>query len=105
MAAQKMHKKSILQLKWSRNCIIVAGNINNQNPSLPVNDTKLYVSVVTLYTQENIKFLKQLEFRFKRTINWNKNLAKTKYQARNRYLDYLIDPSFQRVSLFCRLRM
>ena len=105
MAAQKMHKKSILQLKWSRNCIIVARNINNQNPSLPVNDTKLYVPVVTLYTQENIKFLKQLEFRFKRTINWNKNLAKTKYQARNRYLDYLIDPSFQRVSLFCRLRM
>ena len=60
MAAQKMHKKTILQLKWSRNCIIVSGIINNQNPSLPVNDTKLYVPVVTLYTQENVPILKKI---------------------------------------------
>ena len=89
-----------LQLKWSRNCIIVAATINNQNPTCQINDTKLYVPVVTLSTQENIKFLKQLEFGFRRTINWDKYLAKTKNQARNRYLDYLIDPSFQGVNKF-----
>ena len=50
-----------LQLKWSRNCIIVAGIANNQNPSFQINDTKLYVTVVTLSTQENIKPHKQLE--------------------------------------------
>ena len=44
-----------LQLKWSRNCIIVAGATNNQNPIFQINDTKLYVSVVTSSTQENIK--------------------------------------------------
>ena len=49
-------------------------------------------------TQENIKLLKQLEPGFKRTINWNKYQAKTTNQARNRYLDYLIDPRFQRVN-------
>ena len=40
------------QLKWSRNCVIIAGTENNQNPSFQINDTKLYVSVVTLLTQK-----------------------------------------------------
>ena len=79
-----------LQLLWSKKCIIVAGTLNNQNPSFQIIDTKLYVIVVTLSTQENIKFLKQLESGFKRTINWNKYLAKTNNQARSRYLDYSI---------------
>ena len=32
---------------------------------------------------------------FKRTTNWNKYQSKITIQERNRYLDYLIDPSFQ----------
>ena len=32
------------------------------------------------------------------TINWNKYLPKTKNQAQNRYLDYLIDSRFQGVN-------
>ena len=87
-----------LQLKRSKKCILVAGTANNQNPSFQINDTKLNVSVVTLSTQENIKLLKQLESGFKRTINWNKYLAKTTNQVQNRYLDFLIDPSFQGVN-------
>ena len=51
-----------------------------------------------LSTRLNIKLLKQLEFGFKITINWNKYLAKTTNQAQNIYLDYLIDPRFQEVS-------
>ena len=52
-----------LRLKWSRNCIIkAAGTVNNQNPTFQINNTKLYVPIVTLSTQENIKLLKQLEF-------------------------------------------
>ena len=72
-----------LQLKWSRNCIIVAGTANLQNPTFEINDAKHYVSVVTLLTQENIKRFKLLESCFKRTINWNKYLAKTTNLARN----------------------
>ena len=87
-----------LQLKWSKNCILVAGTVANKNPSFEINDTKLYVPVVTLSTQENIKLLKQLESSFKRTINWNKYLAETTNQARSRYVDYLTDPSFQGVN-------
>ena len=84
-----------LQLKWSRNCIIVASTANNLNPAFQINDTKLDVPVVTLSTHENIKLLKQLESGFKRANDWNKYLAKTSNQASGRYLDYLIDPSFQ----------
>ena len=90
--------KISLQLKWSRNCFIVAGTANNQNPTFQINDTKLYVPVVTLSNQENIKLLKQLESGFKRKINWNKYLAKTTNQERNRYLVSLTDSSFQEVN-------
>ena len=59
--------------------------------------------IPALYTQmipaqEDIKLHKQLEFSFIRTINWNKYLAKSPNQAQNRYLDYLVDPSFQGVN-------
>ena len=74
----------------------VAGAVNNQISSFQITDKKL--AVVTLSTQENIKLLKQLVSGFKWTINWNKYLAKTTNQVRNRYLDYLIDPSFHGVN-------
>ena len=86
--------KISLRLKRSRNYIAVTGTTNNPNPTFQIKDTKLYVPVVTLSTHENIIHLKQLESAFKRIINWNKYLAKTANQARTRYLDYLIDPSF-----------
>ena len=53
-----------LQLKWSSSCIIVAGAANNGNPSCQINHTKLYVPVVTLSTQENLKLFKQLKSGF-----------------------------------------
>ena len=41
----------ILQLKWSRNCIIEAGIVNDKNTTYQINDIKHYVPVVTLSTQ------------------------------------------------------
>ena len=63
-----------------------------------ITDTKLYVPVVTLSTQDNVKLLDQLKSDFKRTINWNKYQSKAAIQARNQYLDYLIGSSFQEVN-------
>ena len=60
-----------LNLNRSKNCAIVANNAN-QNIPFSITDTKLYVSVVTLLTQDNAKLLKQLKSCLKRTINWNK---------------------------------
>ena len=45
-----------LILIWSSACVIVFTNNANQNATLAVTDTKLYVPVVTLSTQENAKF-------------------------------------------------
>ena len=82
-------------LKWSKNYVLVAGIVANENPSFQISDTNFYVPVETLSTQETVKLLKQLESCFKRTINYNKCLAKTKNQARNRHFNFLIDTSFQ----------
>ena len=83
---------------WSKKCFLVAGTAANQIPDFKIIDTKLYLPVVTLSTQDNIKLVKQLESGFKRTINWNKYLSKTTNQVKNRYLDFLIDSSFQGVN-------
>ena len=58
-----------LILTWSSTCILVAANIPNQNATFAITDTKLYVPVVTLSTQENTKLLQQLKSGFKRVIN------------------------------------
>ena len=49
-----------LILTWSSTCVLVATNIANQNATFAITDTKLYVPVVALSTQENTKFLQQL---------------------------------------------
>ena len=51
--------------------------------------------VVTLSTQDNAKSLPQLKWGFKRTINWNKYLAKSELLSQYANLNHLIKPSFQ----------
>ena len=71
----------------------------NQGTTFAITDTRLYVPVLTLTTDDNGKLFQQLKSGFKRTINWNKYQTKTKTQSYpRRYLDYLIDPSFQAVN-------
>ena len=87
-----------LILTWSSTCVLIAINIPNQNATFAINDTKLYVPVVTLSTQENTKFLQQLKSGFRRIINWNKYLSKPELLAQNPNLNYLVEPSFQGVN-------
>ena len=51
-----------------------------------------------MLTQNNVKLLKQLESGFKRKITWNKNQSKKTNLAKTRYLDFLIETSFQIVN-------
>ena len=57
-----------LILTWSATCFIIDAPIANQAPTFKITDTKLYVTVVTLSTQDNEKLLQQLKSAFKRTI-------------------------------------
>ena len=43
-----------LQLKWYKDCILVAGTVANQNSRFQINDTKFYAPVLALSTQKNI---------------------------------------------------
>ena len=85
-----------LMLNWSKDCII-SNAAANQETTLAITDTKLYVPVVILSPQDNVKPLQQLKSSFKRIINSNKYRSKTTTQAPNRYFDYLIDPNLQGV--------
>ena len=85
-------------LRWPRNCLIVSTNVANQNATFEITDTKLYVPVVTLSTQDNSKLLHQLKSGFKRVINWNKYLSKPELLRRNPNLNNLVEPSFQGVN-------
>ena len=87
-----------LILTWSTNCVIVASNVANQNATFSITDTKLYVPVVTLSTQDNPKLSQQLKSGFKRVINWNKYLSKLELLAQNPNLNHLVEPSFQGVN-------
>ena len=88
----------ILILKWCANCVIVSSNVANQNATFAITDTKLYVPVVTLSTQDNAKLLQQLKSGFKRVINWNKYSSKPELLAKNPNLNNLIERSFQGVN-------
>ena len=84
-----------LELTWSKCCVI---NKSTGEGKFEMTERKLYVPVVTLSTQDSVKLLQQLKSGFKRTINWNKYESSLKTFAKNRYLNYLINPGFQGVS-------
>ena len=91
-----------LILSWSACCVIIYTNVNNQVPTFTITETNLYVPVVTLSTQDNAKLLPQLKSGFKRTISWNKYLAKPELLAQNANLNHLIEPRLQGINrLFC----
>ena len=83
-----------LVLTWSSTCVITNSNAG----TFEITDTKLYVPVETLSTQENTKFLQQLKSGFKRVINWNKYLSKPELIRRNPNLNHLVEPSFQGIN-------
>ena len=87
-----------LILTWSSTCVLVSTNNANQVATFAITDTKLYVPVVTLLTQENTKFLQQVKSGFKRVIKWNKYLSKPELLAQNPNLNHLVEPSFQGVN-------
>ena len=63
----------MFQLKWSKNLFqSLVLYVANQVPEFEITDTKLYIPIITLSAQDNVKLLKQLESGFIRTIDWNK---------------------------------
>ena len=65
--------------------VLSAYTAANQVPKFAITDTKRYVPIVTVSTQNNEKLLEQLKFAFERTTDWNKYQSKITRQAQNQY--------------------
>ena len=63
-----------------------------------INDCKLYVPVVTLSKDDEIKLLTNLKLGFKTEIIWNKYRSQMTTEAINNNLNILIDPTFTNVN-------
>ena len=65
----------ILFLTWSSTCVITNSKDEGR---FTITDTKLYIPVVTLLTQDNARLIQQLKSGFKRTLNWKKISIRSK---------------------------
>ena len=84
-------------LTWSNRSFKIDNHIAIQELIFTITDTKTYVLVVKLQT-DNAKLFEKLKSGFKRTINCNKYEPKVKIQQQNPYSDFLVQPSFQGVN-------
>ena len=100
-----------LELKWKKNYVItslkerqvdaappVVRDGARTGASLAINDCKLYIPVVTLSKDEEIKLLTNLKSGFTREIVWNKYRSQMSTEATNNNLNILIDPTFTNVN-------
>ena len=102
-----------LILTWFKHCVLINKSTrdanhganptvhkidNPENATFQIIDTKLYVPVVTLSKENDIKLLEKLKSGFKRTIKWNKYRSQMTIQNNNNNLNYLIDPTFTNVN-------
>ena len=86
-----------LNLTWKKECVLSS---NDGNAVFIINDTKLYIPVVTLSKEDNKDFIEQQNKGFQRSIYWNE--YKTKEINENadanvfKYIN--LDPSSQGVN-------
>ena len=86
-----------LNLTWKKECVL-----SNQRGDAVfiINDTKLYVPVVTLSKEDDKDFIEQQNKGFQRSIYWNEYKTKEQNEnADNNVFKYInLDPSFQGVN-------
>ena len=100
-----------LELKWNKNCVITslekrevdAGPpvVRDNAPTgatLAINDCKLYVPVVNLSKDDEIKLLTDLKSGFTTEIIWNKYRSQMSTEEINSNLNILVDPTFTNVN-------
>ena len=82
-----------LELNWIKDCAATTFIITN---------TKLYVSIVTISSKNNVKLVKLLEEEFKRPAYWNEYQRKveTRNLDNNNLTRFPLDASFQEVRRF-----
>ena len=100
-----------LELIWGKNCVItsleevqvdagppVVRKDSTTGATLAINDCKLYIPVITLSKDDEIKLLTHLKSEFTREIEWNKYRSQMSTEEENNNLSILIDPEFTNVN-------
>ena len=97
-----------LELKWNKTCVItsqkIGVNLDGGNTATPtgatltIKDCKLYIPVVTLSKDDEIKLLTSLKSGFTREIEWDKYRSQMSTEAINNNLNVLIDSTFTNVN-------
>ena len=86
-----------LTLTWKKKCVLSTAA---DDAVFIINDTKLYVPVVTLSKEDNKDFIEQQNKGFQRSICWNEYKTKEQTEDANanvfKYIN--LDPSFQGVN-------
>ena len=97
-----------LSLKWIENCVLTTAEIGANadatgadSATLEVTDVRLYVPVVTLSAEDNVKLVKKLNEGFKRLVYWNKykvigkKVVEIAAPDTEKYIKELLDSSYQ----------
>ena len=86
-----------LNLTWKKECVLSTAD---DDAVFIINDTKLYVPVVTLSKEDNKYFVEQQNQGFRRSIYWNEYKTKelTEDADANVFKYINLDPSFQGVN-------
>lgn len=73
-------------------------NFLPNDASFELRDVELYVPVVTLSKNNELKLCENFKNGLSREIAWNKYLSKASKQNNNTDLNYLVDPTFVNVN-------
>ena len=104
------NSKIELSLKWIENCILTVNpdaNNNINKATFTITDAKLYVPIVTLSSEDNVKLSKLLNQGFKRPIYSNEykvipnKIVEIAAINEEKYIRELLDSSWQGVKRLC----
>ena len=84
-----------LVLSWTKACALSEHHHDIAGAIFQIKNMKLYVPVVILSINDNIKFLENIKQGFKRKISWSKYRSEITVEPKNNNLDYLIHPQFK----------
>ena len=80
-------------MTWNENCILSSAGTA---AIFTITDTKIYVPVVTLKTEDNTKLSKLLSMGFKRSVYWNNyKVIPNKIYDQNDYIRELLNANYQ----------
>ena len=97
-------------LKWIENCVLTsaatgadANATGSDSETFKITDAKLYVPIVSLSVEDNVKLSKLLDEGFKRSIYWNEykvidnKIVEIATNNEEKYIRELLDSSWQGV--------